>query len=514
MLAHVSSIGIACTTVIISARITGLGHRSDIMNTLVPEPLYIMCPPAGFASQPAAGADTFGLRPLNAIAATGGGGVPQARIRRILADLVEPLTALHDQGRVHGAISTGTIGLDESGAAHLMVPAIDGGANAEHASRAAGFAAFEQHSDDPGLVCGPWTDIYALRAVACSLITGSPPPDAISRRVRDDYTPLAERLLEGYDAAFLQGVDAGLAMAAARRPKSMQGYGQRLNLPDVAPAAVPAVVEPEVVLVRDGYPDDEDHEPADIGHKRKRHPILWLLPVIVAVLAWFFWMQGQGRQGNRVTRTGSDTQVAQTGTGTPAPGAGQQAPSVTPTPASPSSSSFNSPATSPAPEAAKPPVAGTPAKTAEPPPAGRAMAPAAPNPPAAERASGGGMSVGGRASEVKVAGPEPVLSSTVLGGGSSRSAPAPVGPASGSGAVPTAAAAKPSRTPVVIRIDVRPWGEVLIDGASQGVSPPLKELKLAPGKHHVTVRNTGMPSYSTTIEVKAGVPATISHVFQ
>lgn len=512
------------------------------MNTLVLEPLP-MCPPSGFASQPAvAGADTFGLRPLSAIAATGGGGVPQARIRRILADLVEPLTALHDQGRVHGAISTSTIGLDESGTAHLRVPATEGGANAEHASRAAGFAAFEQYSDDPDLVCGPWTDIYALSAVACSLITGSPPPDALARRVRDVYVPLAERLPEGYDAAFLRGIDAGLAMAAARRPGSMQAYVQRLSLPEVA--AVPAVVEPEVILVREDYFDDEDDEPEDKGHKRKRHLILWLSPLVIAVLAWFFWIQGQGGPGSRVARTGSGPLLAQAGAGMSATGAGETDPSAISAPAPPPSpsTSISSSSSSPASDSTAIPAATGAAanmaypipaethvqiagKAADPAPAGAGPVPADSNSPAMESAAQattlattqvttGTAIPAGQASDAKPVGPEPFQSSVVLGGGAVKSTPALAGGASGAGATPAASAARLSRTAVQVRVDVRPWGEVLVDGVSQGVSPPLKELKLAPGKYRVAVRNTGMPSYSTTLEVKAGTPITISHVFQ
>ena len=54
---------------------------------------------AGYSTQrnPFAGAAPLAYRPLSAIAATTAGGVPQSRIKRVLAELVVPLQALHDQ---------------------------------------------------------------------------------------------------------------------------------------------------------------------------------------------------------------------------------------------------------------------------------------------------------------------------------------------------------------------------------------------------------------------------------
>jgi len=65
-----------------------------------------------------------------------------------------------------------------------------------------------------------------------------------------------------------------------------------------------------------------------------------------------------------------------------------------------------------------------------------------------------------------------------------------------------------------VSINVRPWGEILINGVPRGVTPPLKTLRLAPGKYSVTIRNSAQPPYRTTLEVKAGQPTVISHVFR
>ncbi|WP_225856522.1 hypothetical protein [Achromobacter xylosoxidans] len=49
---------------------------------------------------------------------------------------------------------------------------------------------------------------------------------------------------------------------------------------------------------------------------------------------------------------------------------------------------------------------------------------------------------------------------------------------------------------------------------ARGISPPVKELRLIPGKYQVLLRNADLPPYRATLEVKAGKPAVISHAFQ
>lgn len=58
-----------------------------------------------------------------------------------------------------------------------------------------------------------------------------------------------------------------------------------------------------------------------------------------------------------------------------------------------------------------------------------------------------------------------------------------------------------------------PWGEVFVDGNSAGVSPPLSELKLAPGKHTIEIRNTGFAPYTETVDLKADTSHKIKHKF-
>src|SRR5262245_32974759 len=69
-------------------------------------------------------------------------------------------------------------------------------------------------------------------------------------------------------------------------------------------------------------------------------------------------------------------------------------------------------------------------------------------------------------------------------------------------------------TPGVVAFSIAPWGEVIVDGKNVGVSPPLKELKLAPGRHRIEVRNAGFTPHIQIVEVRSGEQIRIRHRFQ
>jgi eukaryotic-like serine/threonine-protein kinase len=87
-------------------------------------------------------------------------------------------------------------------------------------------------------------------------------------------------------------------------------------------------------------------------------------------------------------------------------------------------------------------------------------------------------------------------------------------------AAPTAKADDNSQTkspesPVAVALAIYPWGEVWVNGNKVGVSPPLNELKLRPGRHVVEIRNDAQPAHRETIVVEAGdTTKKIRHRFQ
>ena len=78
----------------------------------------------------------------------------------------------------------------------------------------------------------------------------------------------------------------------------------------------------------------------------------------------------------------------------------------------------------------------------------------------------------------------------------------------------TAPAAQDLPTDGAIRLAIAPWGEVLVDGKMAGVSPPLNEVRLPPGKHRIEVRNGEFPPHRQVVEVIAGKNVRIKHKFQ
>jgi class 3 adenylate cyclase len=65
-----------------------------------------------------------------------------------------------------------------------------------------------------------------------------------------------------------------------------------------------------------------------------------------------------------------------------------------------------------------------------------------------------------------------------------------------------------------LELAVLPWGEVLVDGKSRGVSPPLRTLDIPPGSHTIEIRNSTFPSHVAKVNVKAGEAITIRHRFR
>lgn len=51
----------------------------------------------------------------------------------------------------------------------------------------------------------------------------------------------------------------------------------------------------------------------------------------------------------------------------------------------------------------------------------------------------------------------------------------------------------------VFALQIRPWGVVHVDGVRRGVSPPIKQLILTPGRHAILVTNPA--SRDRTLEV-------------
>ena len=66
----------------------------------------------------------------------------------------------------------------------------------------------------------------------------------------------------------------------------------------------------------------------------------------------------------------------------------------------------------------------------------------------------------------------------------------------------------------LITLAIAPWGEVYVDGNRIGVSPPVNEVEVAPGKRKIEIKNGAFPVYTQVVEVKAEQKVRIKHKFQ
>ncbi len=97
-------------------------------------------------------------------------------------------------------------------------------------------------------------------------------------------------------------------------------------------------------------------------------------------------------------------------------------------------------------------------------------------------------------------------------------APANKTPASARAKPTAAAAVAPVQPPAAastgsVQIAVTPWGQVEVDGAPAGTTPPLTRLTLSEGSHTITIRNADFPPYSATVDVQADKPVVVRHRF-
>jgi serine/threonine-protein kinase len=77
----------------------------------------------------------------------------------------------------------------------------------------------------------------------------------------------------------------------------------------------------------------------------------------------------------------------------------------------------------------------------------------------------------------------------------------------------SAAAPQAPQTEGFIALAIAPWGEVMVNGVAQGVSPPLTRLPLAPGLYTIEIRNSAAPAFVARVEVRPGQTLSLQHRF-
>jgi serine/threonine protein kinase len=166
-------------------------------------------------------------------------------IRKMLADLLDAVEAIHRARSVHFDISPDTIVLPDDGRPLLLEP----GASRRvvgHVTRGRstllkpGFAPIELYLDTPGFKHGPWTDVYAVAAVTYFLLSGKPPPIAAARLGKDEMTPARIVGKGRYSESFLAALDHALAVRPEQRFRSVGAMREALGVGAPTPRALPS----------------------------------------------------------------------------------------------------------------------------------------------------------------------------------------------------------------------------------------------------------------------------------
>jgi len=356
------------------------------------------------------------------------------------------------------------------------------------------FAAIEQFAHDPTMPEGPWTDIYAMAAVLHFAIAGKPLLAPTARLVSDTLPDL--RNADGdYSASFLDAVERGLAVQPGDRPQTISEFRAALGIrsitPDVAATARPtpspgvaSTVDRTAGLLPEpgpiapvGVPEgtriyvppvaseltlpsspETEQAPQTLSSRAAMGSSLgaapWKLVAPLIVVGLVLILVGLGALGLLVWVVGEPRPelpvIAERGL-----------------------------STQPVPTAPQPglPVA-TPAVPTE-----GSLAPVAANLPVADLVP--------------------------------PSAAAPGAPTQMAARQPTPAASVPSppRTGKIL-FSIKPWGEIIVDGKTRGVSPPIKELSIPEGRHRIEIRNGAFQGYKSELDIKAGSSGSVAYSFK
>ena len=163
---------------------------------------------------------------------------PEARVRALLEDLLPGLAAVHQADLVHRDIKPANVMVRADGRPVLIDFGAARYAAGVHSHSLAsvltpGYAPHEQYRTDGKQ--GPWTDVYALGAVAYRALSGRSPVEATARVRADPLASLAEVAPGRVSEAFGKAVAAALAVWPEDRPQDVAAWRAQWDQQEAVP---------------------------------------------------------------------------------------------------------------------------------------------------------------------------------------------------------------------------------------------------------------------------------------
>jgi serine/threonine protein kinase len=150
--------------------------------------------------------------------------LPEAEFRDIFSAVLDGLEVIHNRAILHNGLKPNNIMLRDD----RTVVIVDFGAARDFRSRyshsitaadASGYSPPEQRG--AGGRQGPWSDLYALGAIAYRCIIGAAPPDSLQRLRNDPYLPAVIAAARTHNNALLSTIDWMLRVEEADRQRSV-----------------------------------------------------------------------------------------------------------------------------------------------------------------------------------------------------------------------------------------------------------------------------------------------------